>query len=191
MARSSRTTRSSRRAPRRSARHGAIAADAAIAASPEAVYAFLADLGNHGLLAPRLVEVLVLERSLPDAPQRAAVRLRGPLAIRRLASTEMTCARSRGTISGRALLGRRTQASVTWEIARSDIGARVALRAVVDTAGPIDRLLLGLGGRYWLRRRFFAALDALAARLEPAAGPARIERGGARRLSPLPARAPS
>lgn len=190
MAPNSRTTRAWWRAPRLPARDSAIAADAAIAASPEAVFAFLADLANHGLLAPRLVEVLILERSFPDAPQRAAVRLRGPLAIRRLASTEMTCGRSGGTISGRALLGRRTRAWVTWEIAESGIGARVALRAVVDAAGPIDRLLLGLGGRYWLRRRFSAALDALAERLAPTAEPVRIGRGGAGRLSPRPARAP-
>jgi len=78
------------------------------------------------------------------------------------------------------MLGSRTTASVTWTIKTAPAGSAVSLSATNEAAGLIDSLVLHLGGRRWIARRFSLALDALAAQLE-------YERG----LSPSPAAGPS
>jgi hypothetical protein len=45
--------------------------------------------------------------------------------------------------------------------------AAAALTTTVTSAGPVDRMLLALGGRLWLRRRMAATLAALAVLLAP------------------------
>jgi hypothetical protein len=41
----------------------------------------------------------------------------------------------------------------------------VRLAADIEQAGPGDRVLLALGGRWWLQRRFASTLDHLAREL--------------------------
>src|SRR3954447_19254696 len=144
-----------------------IVASSAIAAPPEEVLRFLADLENHVRLAPGSVEVLSLDRR-PDVGVRALVRLTGPLAIQRTAATELLRTPAPNSIVGWARTGGSTQASVAWKIQTRAAGSAVTLRATIDAAGPLDRLLLSLGGRRWLARRFAAALEHLADQLAPA-----------------------
>jgi hypothetical protein len=69
------------------------------------------------------------------------------------------------SIMGRARIGDTTVASVTWTIQTLGSGSFVTLCATVDAAGPLDALLLRLGARRWLARRFAAALEHLSREL--------------------------
>jgi hypothetical protein len=95
------------------------------------------------------------------------VRLRGPLAIRRTASTAITGTLAPESISGRAWIGPRTRAFVSWQIESAPHGSTVSVGAIIETAGLRDRLLLAFGGRWWLRRRFASALSCLSHRIAP------------------------
>jgi carbon monoxide dehydrogenase subunit G len=139
---------------------GVIVARRQISAPAESVVRFLADLEHHAQLAPGSVQVLRLTRP-PGRPARALVRLIGPLGIRRTASTELLRTRPANLIAGRAGIGDRTVASVAWCVEEDHGGSFVTLRATVDAAGPIDRMVLLLGGHRWLARRFEAALERL------------------------------
>ena len=64
-----------------------VEAAALIPAAPEEVFAFLSDLGNHWRLADRFVEVVTLESSEVGHADGGTVRVRGPLGLRRTATT--------------------------------------------------------------------------------------------------------
>jgi Polyketide cyclase / dehydrase and lipid transport len=138
----------------------AIVARRQISAPTDAVIRFLADLEHHVRLAPESVQVLRLSRP-PGRPVRALVRLKGPLGMQRMASTELAQTRLANPIAGKARIGERTVASVAWCVEDDDGGSVVTLRATVDAASPIDRVVLLFGGRRWLTRRFEAALERL------------------------------
>jgi Polyketide cyclase / dehydrase and lipid transport len=144
-----------------------IIASRELAAPAGAVASFLSDLSNHAQLAPDSVEVIALTRR-PSGAEHAVVRLRGPLGIRRTASTELAPPVEPNTLTGWARIGRRTLASVSWVIRGDGESARVALQATVESAARFDALALRLGGRRWLAGHFAAALDRLAAELAPA-----------------------
>jgi hypothetical protein len=164
-----------------------IATSRLVAVPPEAVFSYLDDLANHASLAPRSARVLVLERR-PAGLDRAVVNLKGPLGMRRTASTELVRAEPPGLIAGRAELGRRTSVAVTWTIEGAADGSMVSLSAAIESAGPLDGLVLHLGGRRWIARRFALALDQLAAQLEFAAAKARpVGRHPHATREPLPA----
>jgi hypothetical protein len=57
---------------------------------------------------------------------------------------------------------------VSWTLAGRFGQTRVQLAAEVEQATQLDRLLLALGGRAWLRRRFAFGLERLAARFAAA-----------------------
>jgi hypothetical protein len=152
-------------------KRGTTALDAPIAftrrldAPPADVFAFLEDLRNHVSLAPSSAEVLSLEAG-PHGLGHAVVRLTGPLAIRRTAHTELVRLEAPSLIAGQARVGEHTEASVTWRIDDDGGGASVVtLTARVEKAGALERLVLALGGRRWITRRFAAALEELAAEL--------------------------
>lgn len=157
-----------------------IEATALVPATPEEVFRFLSDLSNHWRLVDKLVEVVSVEG---DPPDRAVVRLRGPLGLRRTVRTRVTAARAPRLIIGVAELGDGgssgsggTRALVSWTLAGRLGQTRVRLAAEVEHATRLDRLLLTLGGRAWLRRRFASGLERLA------------ERFAAGRPAPLPVR---
>jgi hypothetical protein len=143
-----------------------IAATHEIPAPRETVFGFLASLENHPALGEGAVELLSLKRRAGRASE-AVVRLRGPLAIRRTASTAISGTRAPASIFGRAWIGPRTRVFVAWQIESAPHGSTVSLRAIVETAGLRDRLLLAFGGRRWLRRRFASALSSLSRQLAP------------------------
>ena len=145
-----------------------ITAEAELAQPSQAVFDFLADLRNHALLSPGSVQLGSLE-SQNGLPIQAIVRLRGPLAIRRAARTAIVDARHPAVIRGRARIGRRTRASITWTIAGRENHSSVSLLVAVEEASFLDGMLLRLGGRRWLQRRFADALARLGDQLAGAA----------------------
>jgi Polyketide cyclase / dehydrase and lipid transport len=158
--------------------NAAIEAAALVPAEPEDVFEFLSDLGNHWRLAGRFVEVVELgSGGNGAAPDRGTVRLRGPLGMRRTARTKVTAARPPRLMIGTADVGG-TRAHVSWTLARRLGATRVRLAAELDRVAPLDRLLLALGGRRWLERRFEETLESLAAEL----------RGAGATAAPLPVR---
>jgi hypothetical protein len=155
--------------PRAFTRLGAgreIAATREIRAPRETIFGFLASLDNHAALGRGSVELLSLECRAGRASE-AVVRLRGPLTIRRTASTAITGTRAPESISGRAWIGQRTRAFISWQIESAPHGSTVSIGAIVETARLRDRLLLAFGGRWWLRRRFASALSCLSHRIAP------------------------
>ena len=44
------------------------------------------------------------------------------------------------------------------------------MSATIEAAGPLDSMVLGLGGRGWISRRVSLALDSLAAQLDVTTG---------------------
>jgi carbon monoxide dehydrogenase subunit G len=152
-------------------------------APAEAVRRFLTDLGNHPRLAPGSVRLLSLNRG-PGLGAHALVRLQGPLAMRRTASTELLETRAPDAIVGRATIGDATAATIVWRIEGNSAGSAVTLCATVDAASRLDGMLLRLGGRRWLARRFAAALLHLSYELNPA--PVRHRSEEPRELIPGP-----
>ena len=134
------------------------------------MFEFLSDLANHWRLVDRLVKVVSLEGEPPD---RAVVRLRGPLGLRRTVHTRVTASRSPRLLIGLAELGE-TRARVSWTLAGRLGQTRVRLAAEVENARGLDRLLLALGARRWLERRFRETLAALAAELQAREGEPRL-----------------
>jgi uncharacterized protein YndB with AHSA1/START domain len=156
-----------------------IEAAALVPAPPEEVFAFLSDLRNHWRLADRFVEVVTLESSDGSQANGGQVRVRGPLGIRRTATTRVVAAREPRLIIGTAELPGGSRARVSWILAGRLGSTRVRLAADIERASAIDRALLALGGRWWLRRRFASTLERLgrelAERPQTAGGaPARV-----------------
>ncbi len=131
-----------------------------VPATPEAVFTFLAKLENHWALAGRWVEPLAIEAA------SGRVRIRGPFGLHRTATTTVVDAEPSHVIHGTAELSGGTTARVAWELSEDAGGTAVRLAAEVDHAALPDRVLLALGGRAWMRRRFGAIL----ARLEEQVG---------------------
>jgi hypothetical protein len=147
-----------------------IEATALVPAAPAEVFGFLSDLSNHWRLVDRLVEVVSLDGEPPD---RAVVRLCGPLGLRRTVRTRVTATRAPRLLIGVAELGEggssdSTRALVSWTLAGRFGQTRVRLAAEIEHATRLDRLLLALGGRAWLRRRFAFGLERLAERFAAA-----------------------
>jgi uncharacterized protein YndB with AHSA1/START domain len=132
-----------------------IQAERVVAASPEAVFAFLSDLENHWTLTGRWVEAVAID----DGNGR--VRIHGPLGLRRTARTTVVDARASHMLCGTAELSGGTVAQVAWELSEDAGGTAVRLSAEVERAALPDRLLLALGGRAWMTRRFDAILQRL------------------------------
>ena len=126
-----------------------------VAASPEAVFAFLAKLENHWALAGRWVEPLSIDESGGE------VCIHGPLGLKRTARTTVVDAHPSSVMHGTAELSGGTLAQVAWELAEDANGTSVRLSADVEKAAPLDRLLLSIGGRAWMHRRFEAILARL------------------------------
>ena len=133
-----------------------------IPAERERVFGFLSDLENHWQLADGAISVAHVE---PGDGGR--VRMRGPLGVHRTAVTSLDHVREPDAIAGTARVGTRTRARVTWTLEAGIDGVTlVTLSAEVEDASPMDRLLLGAGGRAWLESRFKRILATLEQRFE-------------------------
>ena len=123
-----------------------------MSAPPDRVFDFLADLRNHWRLERAFLE-------LQDMGERGGViRVGGPLGFSRRVRTQVLEAIPPSRVAGRADLRGGTVGLVAWEISPDGDGSRVRLSAEVPQASAIDRVLLALGGRAWLRRLFERAL---------------------------------
>jgi hypothetical protein len=95
--------------------------------------------------------------------------MHGPLGIGRVAHTRVLEAdrplllRGVAEIGRRMDGGRRTEGEVSWRFEPDGTGTSVRLSARVTRAGVADHLLLALGGRAWMARRFRLALEHLSA----------------------------
>lgn len=134
-----------------------------IPVAPGPLFAFLADLENHWRLAA-FVRVVRLDGE-PGRHDGSILRIRGPLGVRRTAHAEIDRVTFERTIEGTATVGPRTLARVVWRLDPQPGGTAVELTATVVRAGPLDRLLLRFGGRWWLTRGFGAVLRGLAAKV--------------------------
>jgi hypothetical protein len=143
-----------------------VEAAALVSAPPETVFGFLADLENHWRVADRFVEVLELNRPSDAPADGGTVRVRGPLGLRRTVVTRVVAAREPRLLIGTAEVRGGTRARVSWSLAGHLESTRVRLAVAVERATPLDRLMLRLGGRRWLERRFERTLENLAAEVE-------------------------
>ena len=134
------------------------------------MFDFRADLRNHALLAPGSVELRSRDLG-SELPVQAIVRLRGPLAIRRTATTAIAAARQPAVITGRASVGKRIRSSISRTIAGRRDHTSVTLRVTVQETGFLDGVLLRLGGWGRLQRRFAESLACLADQFAAAAAP--------------------
>jgi uncharacterized protein YndB with AHSA1/START domain len=132
-----------------------IVAQRTVAASPERVFDFLADLRNHWRLEPRFLELDEL------GEDGGTIRLKGPLGLSRTVQTRVLEAERPVRVAGRADLRGGTVGLVAWDIRPSGSGSSVRLSAEVPAASPWDRVFLALGGRSWFRGLFRRALDNL------------------------------
>ena len=146
---------------------GEIDAEAVVPAPPEAVFDYLARLDHHWQLMDDSVNVIELAGEEESGPDRAVVRMHGPLGIGRTAHTQVLAAARPSMLRGRAGIGRRTdgeritEGEVSWTLEPEGEGTRVRLEARVKQAGLGDRVILALGGRAWLRTRLRDALGRL------------------------------
>lgn len=124
---------------------------------PGPLFAFLAELENHWRIAERFVRVVRLH-GRPGHHDGSILRIHGPLGVWRTAHAEIDTTTFEQAIEGTATVGRRTLARVVWRLDPHPAGTTVELTATVLRVGPLDRLLLALGGRWWLTRGFEAAL---------------------------------
>jgi uncharacterized protein YndB with AHSA1/START domain len=134
-----------------------ISATAKLDLPPERVFAFLSDLRNHWQLSRRFA---VLE-ALDSDESGGVVRMRGPLGVSRAARTRVVEAVAPSELRGTAELGGGTVGNVRWTIVPAGPGSLVTLAAEVEAAGILDRAVLLLGGRAWLRRMFREAVERL------------------------------
>ena len=137
-----------------------ISATREVAAPPERVFAFLADLENHWRLEGHFVALDELEAD------GGRVRIRGPFGLSRVARTRVLEAVPHERLRGEAVVGK-TVGRVAWDIAPASGGSSVTLSADVVSATPVDRVLLAVGGRTYLRRIFEHALENLEGVVRP------------------------
>ncbi len=132
-----------------------IAVERTVAAPPERVFDFLADLRNHWRLEQRFLELNEL------GEDGGKIRLRGPLGLSRTVETRVLEAERPTRVAGRADLSGGTVGLVSWDIRPSGAGSSVRLSAEVPQASAFDRIFLALGGRAWFRGLFRRALENL------------------------------
>jgi len=130
-----------------------------ISAPAEPIFVFLERLEHQFELIGGRAECLAA------AGAGVRVRHRGPLGIRRTVRASLTYARSPESIVGRAEAGRGSRVTVRWSIQRSDVGSWVQVIAHADALGPVDAMLVRLGGRRWLARSLELALEGLEERM--------------------------
>ena len=125
-----------------------------VARPRDELFAVLAHLPGHWQLAGRWVEPLELR------DDGGVVRVRGPLGLHRTITTLLTDVREPECVAGEARIGA-TRARIEWLLEPDGAGTEVTLRARVLEAGPLDRLLLALGGARWMESRFSSTLKRL------------------------------
>jgi hypothetical protein len=135
-----------------------VTAERAIPAPRERIFGFLADLGCHWRLSDAAIELRDLETGADAAG--GVIEVHPPIPVGRRAVTEVDDVREGSIVAGTARMGG-TVADVAWRLDSRAGWTLVSLTAVVRRAGWSDRVLLRLGGAWWLRRRFSVVLKRL------------------------------
>jgi len=130
--------------------------------TPARVYAFLARLDNHLCLGGRALSV----SGLDEDGRGGHIVVSTPVGLRRNARMVVTTADGSGCFGGVAQVGRSTRAHVRWNVGPTSLGSWVALESIICSTSALDRTLLVLGGRWWLRRAFRRTLETLADALD-------------------------
>jgi hypothetical protein len=125
------------------------------------VYGFLERLENHVRLNDKFLRVEALR---PDQ-RGATISISAPGGVRRTAWTEVTTALAPRRFGGTVTAATRTRAGAWWTIEPSIDGTRVALQADIFPRGIVDRVLLAIGGRWWLEQRCRRVVGRLGAEL--------------------------
>jgi hypothetical protein len=142
-----------------------------VAAPAATLFAYLSDLEQHWQLADEFIQVVSLERPPGGGPAHGGVvRMCGPFRIWRAARTRVVEADPPTRLSGSAEVGDGTSARVTWTLRPAGQVTAVRLEASLEHASPLDRMLLALGGRRWLARRFQSILVTLEQRVRERSG---------------------
>lgn len=136
-----------------------IAAERMLAVPRDRVFAFLSHLPNHWDLHAALVEVETTGET------EARVRLQGPAGIARDAYTRVLAVEEPSRLRGVAEVGSRTVARVAWDLEAVGESTRVRLSTEIERASFLDRIVLALGGTWWLRRVYAESLENLEHRL--------------------------
>jgi hypothetical protein len=144
-----------------------ISAAGNVTAPRDRVFATLADLDSHHALTDGRIELLELHGP-PGARTGGRVRLRGPFGFSRKATTAVRGARYPDTLEGTAHAPRNTRARLRWRLSEGRDGTGVVVEIEIAESWWADRLLLRVGGGWWLRRRMEAAIERLGQRLEVA-----------------------
>jgi len=134
-------------------------ASAEVRAPVEAVFGFLADLGNHWRLASRWIEVVTLHPAGQRADS-ATVRLSGPLGLARTVQTRVEQVTPPSAIRGYGTSGD-THAEVSWTLAPAPGATRVSVEVRLIRASPTDRVIWLCFGRVWLARRLQLTVSGL------------------------------
>ncbi len=137
-----------------------IVATGRVRAPRDRVFARLCDLDAHrGLAAPHID---VVELHGPRGARTGGdVELRGPAGIRLRATTAVRSATYPHELTGSAATDGGTTATLCWRLDDAGPETHVTGLMRVEPRRPLDRLLLALGGRVWLRRRLATAIRRL------------------------------
>jgi hypothetical protein len=133
-----------------------IAASRVVTAPRHKTFSLLAEIENHWPLASSLVSIDDVDGS------RGHIVVHGPLGLKKHARTRLTRVdEEAGIVEGLAEDDEGTLAVVTWRVARAADATRVGLEVDLRRLALVDRALLLLGGRMWLRRCLRRTLDNL------------------------------
>ena len=123
------------------------------------VHALLADVEAHALLSVRGLQ-LVAAADAPSSPH-GLIRVNPPGPLKRTVSTVMSHRDNPSTIAGTARIGRRRVADIVWSLDSRGSDTLVLLSARTRKLSRVEHVVLVLGGRWWIRRRFRKVLERL------------------------------
>src|ERR1700722_755272 len=143
-----------------------ISARRRVPAGAAETFAFLAAPATHRRLQVRGIASLSLDDEA-DLLSGGGAGLRGPLGLRRTVHTRVGLHQPPTRLAGSALADSGTAAHISWTLREQRDGTTlVELTAVLGPVARRDRLLLAVGGCWWIRRLFAATLRRLAAELD-------------------------
>jgi hypothetical protein len=130
-------------------------------ASRDRIHAFLADVRFHSLLSDRGLQLIVATDSADGSRATGLIRVNPPGPVEETVSTVMTSRDGPSTVAGVALIRSRKVADIVWSLDVRGAATLVRLSATTGDLSARERVLLVVGGRWWIRRRFGKVLERL------------------------------
>lgn len=144
---------------------GVVSSRRHVAADTERAFGLIVDLDADSGFAPGRLDVAAAGQGDGGQSGRRIV-LHGPGGVSRTVETEVLVVRGGRSLTGRAVTGTSTDATVRWEVVPAGGGTEVALTVDFGRVSPSDRLLLKLGGRQWLKATLDLVLDGFVSELD-------------------------